>query len=442
MAQDKITIGSIKNFLTDIPVDITDEAVIERKYFNENLYNIDPSEERTVICKISDDSTDNEGDVLLPSGCDTTVFQKNPVVMLSHKHSELPVGKVVALTIGEHDIVAKIKLATTKAADDIWTLLSQGMLKGNSIGFVVKKSFMKNTKGFNEFIKKSGMQIAENCNRIVKEFTLFETSFCAIPTNSNALAMAISTKSIDIDKKLQKELGLGEIEVQELPKIDMKQVQDEVEKDMEEYGLEVEKELVLKPYPTEHANRLQDPDKYTKFRRNNDEFGEGVHAIYGITSDGTVELQSLRFDADKFNTDECKKWLKEHNYPENIEAAKEEKGRGEGQGVGGERQGDGGAESCVCPKCGEKIAHERGKPCSEVKCPKCGSVMVGKSEENIEKKEEKPAEPVVVEPKVEPKEEPKEIIRTVAFRVIREGDYVLTEADKKAVEGVLEGRIL
>ena len=53
--------------------------------------------------------------------------------------------------------------------------------------------------------------------------------------------------------------------------------------------------------------------------------------------------------------------------------------RGEGQGVGGEKQGDGGADNCVCPKCNYKAKHERGTPCNEMKCPKCGASMVGES---------------------------------------------------------------
>jgi len=52
------------------------------------------------------------------------------------------------------------------------------------------------------------------------------------------------------------------------------------------------------------------------------------------------------------------------------------KARGEGQGVGGERQGDGGASYCICPKCGYKATHEKGKPCGN--CPKCGAKMIGK----------------------------------------------------------------
>ncbi len=34
-------------------------------------------------------------------------------------------------------------------------------------------------------------------------------------------------------------------------------------------------------------------------------------------------------------------------------------------------------QECVCPKCGEKVPHQRGVPCFSLKCPKCGSSMAG-----------------------------------------------------------------
>jgi hypothetical protein len=60
------------------------------------------------------------------------------------------------------------------------------------------------------------------------------------------------------------------------------------------------------------------------------------------------------------------------------------KARGEGQGVGGGRQGDGGADKCVCPECGKELAHEKGTPCADMECPDCGVAMVGKDEDGDE----------------------------------------------------------
>lgn len=51
--------------------------------------------------------------------------------------------------------------------------------------------------------------------------------------------------------------------------------------------------------------------------------------------------------------------------------------RGQGQGVGKEKQGDGGTDVCVCPECGAETEHQRGTPCAEQRCPKCGAAMAG-----------------------------------------------------------------
>jgi hypothetical protein len=55
----------------------------------------------------------------------------------------------------------------------------------------------------------------------------------------------------------------------------------------------------------------------------------------------------------------------------------EPSGRGRGMG-GGQGLGPGG--DCVCPNCGKKVPHERGTPCFEVKCPKCGTPMTRSSQ--------------------------------------------------------------
>lgn len=51
--------------------------------------------------------------------------------------------------------------------------------------------------------------------------------------------------------------------------------------------------------------------------------------------------------------------------------------RGGGAGCGqGARSGMGAGGNCVCPKCGAVSPHTAGTPCSQIKCPDCGSLMI------------------------------------------------------------------
>lgn len=57
-------------------------------------------------------------------------------------------------------------------------------------------------------------------------------------------------------------------------------------------------------------------------------------------------------------------------------------GGGQGQGRGGGRGRMGGplaggaGGTCLCPKCGNRQPHGRGVPCTQVKCPQCGTTMM------------------------------------------------------------------
>lgn len=86
------------------------------------------------------------------------------------------------------------------------------------------------------------------------------------------------------------------------------------------------------PYLNEHAARLIDPEKFDpdSFRRENDKFGEGIHAIFGkLKGEDTMTLQAIRFDAGKYTAEEARKWLEEHDYkPLDFEEANEKAEKG------------------------------------------------------------------------------------------------------------------
>jgi len=137
-----------------------------------------------------------------------------------------------------------------------------------------------------------------------------------------------------------------------------------------------------KPYPNEHALRLNDPGKYKRIRRQNDKFGSGIHAIFGITEDGKTELQAIRFSADKFTAEEARKWLEDHDYKTSgFEPAKKPKKQLiEDSASGGgnvvlSREG----QKMVCPEC----VHVG--PSKDGKCPECGAVLVSRKDFILEK---------------------------------------------------------
>ncbi len=65
--------------------------------------------------------------------------------------------------------------------------------------------------------------------------------------------------------------------------------------------------------------------------------------------------------------------IKESYYRGGFGMEMEWRGRGR---MGGPAMGPGGG--CVCPKCGYTAPHQRGVPCFEQSCPKCGTKMVRK----------------------------------------------------------------
>lgn len=56
--------------------------------------------------------------------------------------------------------------------------------------------------------------------------------------------------------------------------------------------------------------RMKDPDDFIRFRTM--QLKEGIKAVIGFKEGGGSEVQAYLFDNDKFDKDEAKAWVKEH----------------------------------------------------------------------------------------------------------------------------------
>jgi len=377
-----IKVGSLKTFINIEGLD--PEEKLERKQYVSDI-KIDEGEEKTAIFRMTCSETDMDGDIMVPNGINLQRYNKNSPVLWAHQHSALPIGLTTEIANDGNQVISKVKFADTPFAQDVWKLVKMGALKCCSIGFIPLKGFIRGTREFDQYVAEKAIKIAKNTRRIVSEWLLLENSIVNLPCNEDALSLAVSTKSLELSDETIKKLG---IELEE----------------------EIDLEIIEKPFPNEHAGRQNSPDKYVRFRRRNNASGNGVHFIYGITSDGKTELQSVRFSADKFTAEEARQWLKDHNMNTNLEAA------------------TGNKETKIEEKPDlKKIIEE------DIK-----EELEKVETEKVEKKEEEKKEeiPVIVVPKEEPKKEEPD------FVILRYGPYVVDEQDVKIAKMIKKGRII
>jgi len=316
-------------------VKFKDGSVVERKEVILSKVETLNESEGTVWCTITTQNTDRTGDIVISSGVDTTEFVKIPSIYINHDYSLLPIAKCEELVHKDGYIMAKMKFVlSVPVIKNIFELVKAGAMKGISIGFAANEVVLRGTKTFDDMCKTLGLKVEEyeRTNRIISNWSLYEFSLVSIPANAECMVKSLKT---EVDPELIKYLGVKSIPVVEEPKIVIKtEDTPDAEKPVEETpivedpvknieGEPIEKELVLKPFPNEHAARQEDPGKYDKFRRQNDKFGSGLHAIFGITSAGKTELQSIRADAKKYTVEEFRTWLEEHKFKTAILAATE-----------------------------------------------------------------------------------------------------------------------
>jgi HK97 family phage prohead protease len=144
---------------------------------------------RTIIATISTDAIDRHGEIVLPKGLKKKNYAGNPVVMVNHDYTSLPVGKSLWVRSDGKKIIAKAYITDkTQLGRDAFALVQDGILNAASIGFdaVKSESGPPSTKEIQHHPEWKG------ATGVYRNWELLEWSLVAIPANQEALMMAVS----------------------------------------------------------------------------------------------------------------------------------------------------------------------------------------------------------------------------------------------------------
>ena len=307
-------------------------------------------EEGTFEILASSGKTDRLGDKIDPKGWYLKNYKTNPVILWSHSTGGLfggvaipPVAKAEKVWIeNDKELKIKGKWADTPFAQELRTLVEGGFLNAVSVGFL---PLVENEKGnikidgkayrraTDDEIKK-GMYDSEYGEKFTKQ-ELLEVSWVSVPALPQALVSARKMNLALVTKALEEE-------IREKPEAK-------------------ETETYQKPYPNEHSCRLESPDKYKRFRRENCQRkhdGKCIDVIWGITKgeEEKTEQQALRYDKEVWTEASAKTHCKDEEGTFEAASKKEKE-----------------TYNCECLDCEHKLTTE--KHCVDVKCPKCGGKM-------------------------------------------------------------------
>jgi len=206
---------------------------------------------------------DRVGESIDQEGWELKQYKKNPVLLWAHnlREQKLPIGKVTKLwTEGKGKrarlmFTSKFDLQDTFAAE-VYRKFKDNFLNAFSVGFVP--------------IEKDGEEYLQQ--------ELLEISAVPVPANPEALVIL---RDSGFETSCWKDFSAEDIE-----------------------QIILEDQVQEKPYPGEHACRLEPPGQFDRFNRNNcaqKHDGKCIDVIYGIKA-GKSKIQSLRYKKEVWET--------------------------------------------------------------------------------------------------------------------------------------------
>jgi hypothetical protein len=306
-------------------------------------------DKRSMVMTGTDETKDRDGDIIRLSGWDLENYKKNPVFLWSHNYGSVPLSRAEKIIKRREPARMDFHLQwPTKGiysfADMILELYAEKIINASSVGFI---PFKWNPLPEEE---KTDENPHNAYGREYLKQELLELSGCAVPSNPNALQNALKgfteAKKFDFSFEnlmkwvaggtviplpekaddIREEIAKAKTEIIDETTPLQVQVPDTVvptlppkeEKKEEVLTKEdeiIENDLALKPYPNEHACRLEDPGKFDRFARQNCKVkhdGKCIDYIFGI-KEGKTSLQAMRYKKDVWTVGAAKSHCSSHN---------------------------------------------------------------------------------------------------------------------------------
>lgn len=193
--------------------------------------------EKAAITYITTGRIDRDGDVVRPDGGIFDDYLKHPVVMAFHDYKKLPVGKNIWVKKDNPltGLIAKTVYANHKEADDLYNYRKDLFPLATSIGFVPIEYKRKGDSDFDSQLKeviKNGW-VKENdsgkAGAIITKWALIEYSDCAIPSNPDALQLAVSKGIITNEQEVEDKASNSRFIIQINGLKDMPKVEEKIE---------------------------------------------------------------------------------------------------------------------------------------------------------------------------------------------------------------------
>lgn len=139
-----------------------------------------------VLAVANSAALDLQDEVVLPDGADTSYFFSKRTIYLNHNY-DWPIGSLASAKLVKGQWLCRFGFASTPMAQEVMTLVAEGVVRGVSIGFVATDYGAPSA----EEVKAHGPH-----RSIVRKWLWLELSVTPMPCNPEAIIRLVQEKKI------------------------------------------------------------------------------------------------------------------------------------------------------------------------------------------------------------------------------------------------------